>query len=88
MLPALALIAWHCAEPTRRDRGLASIGLMLVPCGIGAYSLFVYQLTNIPGGSANPLEWAAAIQRWGYYPGGGLGLLLIIVIILVLAGRL
>ena len=25
---------------------------------------------------------------WGYYPGGGLGLLLIIVIILVLAGRL
>ena len=25
---------------------------------------------------------------WGYYPGGGLGLLLIIVIILTLAGRL
>jgi Protein of unknown function (DUF3309) len=25
---------------------------------------------------------------WGYYPGGGLGLLLIIVIILILAGRL
>jgi hypothetical protein len=25
---------------------------------------------------------------WGYYPGGGLGLLLIIVIILALAGRL
>ena len=25
---------------------------------------------------------------WGYYPGGGLGLLLIIVIILVLMGRL
>jgi hypothetical protein len=25
---------------------------------------------------------------WGYYPGGGLGLLLLIVIILVLAGRL
>jgi len=25
---------------------------------------------------------------WGYYPGGGVGLILIIVIILVLAGRL
>ncbi|HEV2626146.1 MAG TPA: DUF3309 family protein [Xanthobacteraceae bacterium] len=25
---------------------------------------------------------------WGYYPGGGVGLLLLIVIILVLAGRL
>ena len=25
---------------------------------------------------------------WGYYPGGGLGLLLIIVIILALAGRI
>jgi hypothetical protein len=25
---------------------------------------------------------------WGYYPGGGLGLLLLIVLILVLAGRL
>jgi Protein of unknown function (DUF3309) len=25
---------------------------------------------------------------WGYYPGGGLGLVLIIVVILVLAGRI
>ncbi len=25
---------------------------------------------------------------WGYYPGGGIGLLLIIVIILIVAGRL
>jgi len=25
---------------------------------------------------------------WGYYPGGGLGLLLIIVVILALAGRI
>ena len=25
---------------------------------------------------------------WGYYPGGGIGLLLIIVIILVVAGRI
>jgi len=26
--------------------------------------------------------------EWGYYPGGGLGLLLVIVIILVLLGRI
>jgi len=25
---------------------------------------------------------------WGYYPGGGIGLILIIVLVLVLAGRL
>ena len=27
-------------------------------------------------------------SEWGYYPGGGLGLLLVIVIILVLMGRI
>jgi hypothetical protein len=68
--PALAWIAWRNAEPAARDRARALAGLALVPCGIGAYSLFVYQLTAIPGGSYNPFEWAAAIQRWGYYPGG------------------
>jgi hypothetical protein len=26
--------------------------------------------------------------EWGYYPGGGIGLVLIIVIVLVLAGRI
>src|SRR6476660_10606530 len=70
MLPALALIAWRGAEPNRRDRGLALLGLALVTCGVGAYSLFVYQLTNIEGGSHNPIEWAATIERWGYSPGG------------------
>jgi len=68
--PALAWIAWRTVEDTTRDRVKALVGLALVPCGIGAYSLFVYQLTAIPGGSHNPFEWAAAIQRWGYYPGG------------------
>lgn len=47
-----------------RERLLAIIGLLLVPCGIGAYSWFVYTL------SGNPLEWVATVQRWGYYPGG------------------
>ena len=26
--------------------------------------------------------------RWGYYPGGGLGLILLIVVVLMLAGRI
>src|SRR5439155_24903984 len=69
-LPALAWIAWRTAEPNRRDRAGALAGLLLVVCGIAAYSLFVYRLTSGPGGSHNPLEWAATLQRWGYYPGG------------------
>src|SRR6185295_15596265 len=70
MLPALAWVAWTSAEETTRDRALAGAGLILTTFGIGGYSLYVYQLTNIPGGSSNPFEWASAIQRWGYYPGG------------------
>jgi hypothetical protein len=70
MLPALAWIAWQNAEPATRDRVLAAAGLTLVPLGVASYSLFVYQLTAVPGGSNNPLEWAAAIQRWNYIPGG------------------
>jgi hypothetical protein len=64
MLPALAWIAWRSAAPNARDRALALIGLALVVCGVGAYSVYVYRLTG------NPFEWAASIQRWGYYPGG------------------
>ena len=37
---------------------------MLVACGIGVYSVYVYMLAD------NPFEWASAIRRWGYYPGG------------------
>lgn len=48
-----------------RERALALLALFFVPCGIGAYSLFVYTL------SGRPLEWVATVQRWGYYPGGG-----------------
>jgi hypothetical protein len=49
---------------SRRELMWALLGLLLVPAGIGAYTLYIYQLTG------NPLEWAATIQRWGYYPGG------------------
>ena len=64
MLPVLAWVAWRTAEANRRARGLAVVGLALVASGLGAYSLFAYSL------SGNPFEWAASIQRWGYYPGG------------------
>jgi hypothetical protein len=61
MLPALAWIAYRSAEPTPRDRAAALVGLLLVPVGVLAYSLYVYSL------SGNPLEWAASIERWGYH---------------------
>ena len=64
ILPALAWIAWRRAEPNTSDRLRAAAGLVLVACGIGAYSLYVYTLAD------NPFEWASAIRRWGYYPGG------------------
>ena len=64
ILPALGWLAWRQAQPTLRDRAGAAAGLVLAACGVGAYSLYIYQLTG------NPLEWAATIERWGYYPGG------------------
>ena len=64
ILPALAWIAWRRAEPGTSDRLRASLALALVACGVGAYSIYVYHLTG------HPFEWAAAIKRWGYYPGG------------------
>ena len=64
MLPALAWLAWQNAQPTRRDRIGAIVGLALAASGFGAYCLYIYQLTG------HPFEWAATIQRWGYYPGG------------------
>jgi hypothetical protein len=63
MLPALAWIAWRTAAD-RRERVMAIVGLVLVASGVGLYSLYVYSL------SGNPFEWAASIERWGYYPGG------------------
>jgi hypothetical protein len=64
MLPALAWIAWRNVDETPRDRALAIVGLLLVVTGVGAYSIYVYQL------SGNPFEWAASITRWGYHLGG------------------
>jgi hypothetical protein len=82
MWPALMWIVWQQFRPHQPDVrpapggsrdivGLRSgdwrwavAGLALVPAGIGLYSLYIYRLTG------NPVEWAATIQRWGYYPGG------------------
>jgi Dolichyl-phosphate-mannose-protein mannosyltransferase len=64
MIVALAWIAWRNAEPTRRDRSSAIVGLVLVAAGVGIYSSYVYRIAG------NPFEWARSITRWGYYPGG------------------
>jgi hypothetical protein len=64
MLRALGWLAWQHAQPTVRDRGTAAAGVVLAASGVGAYSLYIYQLT------ASPFEWAATIGRWGYHPGG------------------
>jgi hypothetical protein len=64
MIVPLAWIAWRTVGTNRRDHILALVGLLLVTIGIGAYSIYVYQL------SGNPFEWAASITRWGYHPGG------------------
>jgi hypothetical protein len=65
MLPALAWIAWRTSNGGgRRDRVAALCGVLLVPCGVALDSAYVYSL------SGNPLEWASAIERWDYHPGG------------------
>jgi len=64
MVIPLAWIAWRNHEETRHDRIGATAGLVLAASGFGAYCSYVYRLTG------NSLEWAAALQRWGYYPGG------------------
>ncbi len=64
MWPALAWIAWRTAEPNRRDRLAAAAGLVLAPSGFAAYCAYIYSLTG------HPFEWAATLQRWGYFPGG------------------
>ena len=65
--PALVWIVWRQLKDASatRERLLATLGLLLVGSGIAAYCVYVYEL------SGNPLEWSAALQRWGYYPGGG-----------------
>src|SRR5262245_43912672 len=69
--PAATPAAWTAApapattEPaSRRDWMLAAAGLFIAACGFGAYCFYIYRLTG------DPFEWAATLQRWGYYPGG------------------
>jgi len=63
LLPSLAWIGWRSAEPAARDRWRAAAGLALASAGFAAYCLYIYSLTG------SPFEWAATLQRWGYYPG-------------------
>ena len=63
LLAPVTWLAWRQAEPTRRDRAWAAVGLVLVASGFGAYCAYIYQLTG------DPFEWAATLQRWGYHPG-------------------
>lgn len=62
-VPALVLLGWQAGGPgtSARVRGALAGGAALV--GIGAYSAYNWIVTG------NPLEWYAAITRWGYYPG-------------------
>lgn len=62
--PALAWTAWRAAQPTRRDRLKAGLGLLIATGGFVAYCLFIYRMTG------HPFEWAATLQRWNYRVGG------------------
>ena len=67
MWPALAWIAWRAlygGKPGGRERITALFALLLVPAGIGLYSVYNYHL------SGHLFEWKATIERWGYYTGG------------------
>jgi len=64
LVPSLAWIAWRTAGPNRRDRLYALAGVAIAAAGFAAYCLYIFHLTG------NPFEWAATLQRWGYYPGG------------------
>ena len=66
MWPALAWTAWRSAEPTRRDRTWAAVGLALTMAGFAAYCAYIYAVTG------HPFEWVSTLELWGdgYRPGG------------------
>ena len=65
MVPALAWIAFDQVRRGQRSGGVRAWGgVILASSGFLAYCAYIYFLTG------NPLEWAATLQRWGYYPGG------------------
>jgi hypothetical protein len=70
MWPALAWIAWRevraggRAASSSRERLQIAVALLLVPSGIGVYSIYIHHLTG------HLFEWARTIELWGYYPGG------------------
>jgi Gpi18-like mannosyltransferase len=64
MWPALAWTAWRRTEGTPRDRCWAVGVLALAASGFAAYCGYIYAV------SGHPFLWFAALERWGYYPGG------------------
>jgi hypothetical protein len=72
--PELSFDANVCACRVGKERGSAMLSTVLI---IILILLLIGALPTWPYSTG-----------WGYYPGGGLGLILIIVIILVAAGRL
>jgi hypothetical protein len=68
MWPALAWIAFRslrsAGKAGSREQVTVLIALLLVPAGIGLYSIYVYHLTG------HLFEWKTKIELWGYYPGG------------------
>jgi hypothetical protein len=61
---ALAWLAWQHAQPTRRDRLGATAWRGPRHERLRGLLRHIYHLTG------NPFEWAATLERWGYFPGG------------------
>jgi hypothetical protein len=64
MWPALAWMVARQSIPTTRGRLLAGAALVLAASGFAAYNAYIF------AASGQPLLWAVALQRWGYYVGG------------------
>ena len=67
MWPALAWIAFRSFRSvgkSSREQLTVLVSLLLVPAGIGLYSIYIYRLTG------HLFEWKTTIEFWGYHPGG------------------
>jgi hypothetical protein len=63
-VPALALVAWHAAGQSSRERSKAALGVLGACGGFIAYCAYNYML------SGDPFAWYTSITHWGYQPGG------------------
>jgi hypothetical protein len=62
-MPAFAWLAWRAAGRDRDHLISAALSLTTIALGFAAWCGYVYML------SGNPIEWAASITRWNYFPG-------------------